>query len=331
MIDIALSTSALSDNGQTMIAARVNRFGPPEAIEMEEVQRPVAGPGEVLVRVHAAGVGPWDGWVRGGKSVLPQPLPLTPGADLAGMVESVGADVSEFAPGDSVFGATNPRFTGAYAEYAVASAAMVASKPARISAVEAASVPVISVTAWQAIFEHAELTAGQTVLIHGAAGNVGAFAVQLASRAGANVVAVVAEADIDYVRALGANQTIDYRAERFEEKVSNVDAVIDLVGGETQRRSLSVLRPKGILVSTVSRPDEVEAARHGVRSSFFLVEVSTVRLNRIASMLERGDLVGQVGEILPLALAVEAHEMLEGRRPHRRGKIVLQVSPEIDR
>ncbi|TPN83328.1 NADP-dependent oxidoreductase [Mesorhizobium sp. CU2] len=314
-----------------MIAARVNRFGPPEAIQMEEVDRPVAGPGEVLVRVHAAGVGPWDGWVRGGKSVLPQPLPLTPGADLAGTVESVGADVFAFARGDSVFGATNPRFVGAYAEYAVASAAMIARKPARLGDIEAASIPVIAVTAWQAIFEHAELAADQTVLIHGAAGNVGAFAVQLASRAGANVVAVVAEADTDYVRSLGASHTIDYTKERFEEKLSDVDAVIDLVGGETQRRSLSILKPRGILVSTVSRPNEVEAARHGVRSSFFLVDVSTARLDKIASMLERGDLVGKVGEVLPLASAVEAHEMLEGRRPHRRGKIVLRVAPENDR
>jgi NADPH:quinone reductase-like Zn-dependent oxidoreductase len=327
MIETDLSAPAITVSKQTMKAARVSRFGPPEVIEIKDVERPVAGPGEVLVRVHAAGVGPWDAWVRSGKSVLPQPLPLTLGADFSGIVDSIGAAVSGFARGDAVYGATNPRFIGAYAEYVVASAAMMARKPARLSDVEAASVPVVAVTALQALFERAEIAAGQTVLIHGAAGNVVAFAVQMASRAGANVVAVVAGADADYARSLGAIQTVDYRTERFEEKVSNVDAVIDLVGGDTQRRSLSVLKPNGILVSTVSKPDEAESTRLGVRSGFFLVDVSTARLDRLTMMLERGDLVCQIGEALPLSSAVEAHDMIDNRRPHRRGKIVLEVSP----
>jgi NADPH:quinone reductase-like Zn-dependent oxidoreductase len=169
--------------GYSMLAWRVHKFGPPQAMILEKVPRPDPGLGEVLVDVHAAGVGPWDGWIRTGKSALPQPLPLTLGSDLSGTVAAVGSDISELAIGDQVFGVTNTQFLGAYAEYAVASAGMLAKKPSSLSYTEAASVPVVAVTAWQGLFDHARLEAGQTVVIHGAAGNVGAYAVQLARRA----------------------------------------------------------------------------------------------------------------------------------------------------
>jgi NADPH:quinone reductase-like Zn-dependent oxidoreductase len=155
-------------------ACRVHSFGPPEVITMEDIARLEPGEGEVLVRVKAAGVGPWDAWIRAGKSALPHPLPLTLGSDLSGVVETLGARVTAFEPEDHVFGVTNPRFIGAYAEFAVVSAGMIAKKPARLGDIEAASIPVVAVTAWQALFEQADLAHGQTVLIHGAAGNVGA-------------------------------------------------------------------------------------------------------------------------------------------------------------
>src|SRR5919199_567617 len=161
----------------TMMAWRVHEFGPPSVMRFERVPRPDPGPGEVLVKVEAAGVGPWDGWIRAGKSALPQPLPLTLGSDLCGEIVAVGPGVSDLRVGDPVYGVTNPRFIGAYAEYALASAAMIARKPTSLTYIEAASVPVIAVTAWQGLFDQAQLTAGQTVLIHGAAGNVGAHAV----------------------------------------------------------------------------------------------------------------------------------------------------------
>src|SRR4051812_37854486 len=157
----------------SMKAWRVHEFGPPETMIFETVPRPDPGPGEVLVKVHAAGVGPWDAWIRAGKSALPQPLPLTLGSDLSGEVVALGSRISGLAVGDQVFGVTNPQFVGAYAEYAVAAAGMLAIKPSSLSYVEAASVPVIAVTAWQGLFDQARLEAGQTVLIHGAAGNVG--------------------------------------------------------------------------------------------------------------------------------------------------------------
>src|SRR3954465_12427961 len=177
----------------TMMAWRVREFGPPEVMKFERVPRPEPGPGEVLVKVKAAGVGPWDGWIRAGKSALPQPLPLTLGSDLSG--EVVAVESGDLRVGDQVYGVTNPQFIGAYAEYALASAAMVSSKPTSLTYIEAASVPVISVTAWQALFDQAQLKAGQTVVIHGAAGNVGSYAVQLARRAGVQTIATAATDD----------------------------------------------------------------------------------------------------------------------------------------
>jgi NADPH:quinone reductase-like Zn-dependent oxidoreductase len=227
--------------------------------------------------------------------------------------------------GDQVYGVTNPRFIGAYAEYAVASAGMVSSKSTSLTHVEAASVPVVAVTAWQALFDHAQLKAGQTVVIHGAAGSVGSYAVQLARDAGVQTIATVSTGDISVVRDLGANTVIDYRTQRFEEKVQNADAVIDLVGGETQIRSFQVLRRGGKLISAVSRPNQDLAKRHGVEATFFLVNVTTQYLAQIAHLLDGGKLRTNVGAVLPLADAREAHFMLERVRPQPKGKTVLDV------
>jgi NADPH:quinone reductase-like Zn-dependent oxidoreductase len=308
-----------------MKAYRVHEFGGPEVIRAEEVERPAPRSGEVLVKVHAAGVGPWDGWIRSGHSALPQPLPLTLGSDISGVVEAVGEDVQAFQRGDAVYGVTNPRFIGAYAEYAIATAGMIALKPKTIDDVEAASIPVIAVTAKQALFSQAGLKQGDTVLIHGAAGNVGAYAVQLARKAGLKVVATGSAADIMEIKRLGADQVIDHRGARFEEQVSDVDAVIDLVGGETQIRSFAVLKRGGKLISAVSQPDQALAAEHGVTAAFFLVAVSTAELDEISAMVDGGFLKTNVGTVRPLSDAIIAHEMLEGKRPRNKGKIVLKV------
>jgi NADPH:quinone reductase-like Zn-dependent oxidoreductase len=186
----------------SMMAWRVHEFGPPNVMRFERIPRPNPSPGEVFIKVEAAGVGPWDGWIRGGKSALPQPLPLTLGSDLSGQVVAVGPGVSDLHVGDQIYGVTNPQFIGAYAEYALATAAMVSRKPTSLTYIEAASVPVIAVTAWQALFDQAHLKAGQSVVIHGAAGNVGAYAVQLAHRAGVRIIATAATDDIPFVRDL---------------------------------------------------------------------------------------------------------------------------------
>jgi NADPH:quinone reductase-like Zn-dependent oxidoreductase len=308
-----------------MMAWRVHEFGPPNVMRFERVLRPNPGPSEVLVKVEAAGVGPWDGWIRAGKSALPQPLPLTLGSDLSGEIVAVGPGVSDLRVGDQVYGVTNPQFVGAYAEYAVASAAMVSGKPTSLTYTEAASVPVIAVTAWQALFDQAQLKAGQTVVIHGAAGNVGAYAVQLARRAGVRTIATAATDDIPFVRNLGANTVIDFKTQRFEEEVRDADAVIDLVGGETQKRSFQVLRRGGKLISAVSRPDQHLAESHGIETAFFLVNVTSQYLAEIAGLVDGGKLRTRVGAVLPLADAREAHFMLERVRPQPKGKTVLTV------
>jgi NADPH:quinone reductase-like Zn-dependent oxidoreductase len=318
------STTSPSSLPRTVKAARVYRFGPPEAIVLEDIDRPEPGEGQVLIRVAAAGVGPWDGWIRAGKSVLPQPLPLTLGSDLSGTVAAVGPGVTGFAPGDEVFGVTNVRFTDAYAEYAIAAAGMIARKPARIGHVDAASLPVVAVTAWQALFGQARIGRGQTVLVLGGAGNVGAYAVQIAHRAGARVIATASAGDLDYVRSLGADEAVD-RKERLEDRVTAVDAVVDLVGGDAQAGSFAVLKRGGVLASAVSQPDQGEAARRGVTAGFFLVQVNTADLERIAAMVDAGELLTRIGTVLPLAEARTAHEMLDGTRPHPGGKIVLRI------
>jgi NADPH:quinone reductase-like Zn-dependent oxidoreductase len=308
-----------------MTAARVHRFGGPTVIALEEIPVPTPGQGEVLVKVNAAGVGPWDAWIRAGKSALPQPLPLTLGSDLSGVVAAIGPGVTAPAPGDAVFGVTNPRFTGAYADYALAAEGMIAPKPRSLTDAEAASAPVIAVTAWEALFDQAHLSEGARVLIHGAAGNVGAYAVQFARAAGLHTTATALGRDVDYVRSLGADVVIDVQSERFEEQARDMDAVIDLVGADVHERSYSVMKPGAILVSTVATPDQAAAARHGVRACFFLVKVTTDHLERIAALIDSGELRTRVGLVLPLASVQEAHEMLDGLRPKPGGKIVLQV------
>jgi NADPH:quinone reductase-like Zn-dependent oxidoreductase len=309
----------------SMMAWRVHAFGPPDTMQFERVPRPEPGPGEVLVKVRAAGVGPWDGWIRAGRSALPQPLPLTLGSDLCGDIQTVGPEVADLRLGEPVYGVTNPRFIGAYAEYALAAAAMLARKPTALTYIEAASVPVIAVTAWQGLFDQAHLQAGHTVVIHGAAGNVGAYAVQLARRAGLRTIATAGTADLAFVRDLGADTVVDFQTQRFEDAARNVDAVLDLVGGDTQTRSFQVLRRGGTLISAVSPPDQDLAQRHGVEARFFLVNVTRPYLTDIAVLLDSGQLRTRVGTVLPLAEAREAHFMLEGRRPAPKGKIVLTV------
>ncbi|AKU98039.1 Bifunctional protein: zinc-containing alcohol dehydrogenase [Labilithrix luteola] len=307
-----------------MKAVRVHQFGGIDRMAIEETAREQPGEGEVLVRVGAAGVGPWDAWVRAGQSALQQKLPLTLGSDIAGVVENVGPGVTGIAVGDAVYGVTNAEFTGGYSEYAVAKASMIAKKPAKATDVDAASIPVVATTAWEMLFDHAKVTSGQRVLVHGAAGNVGAFALQLAKRAGATVIATAFASDVDFVRSLGADEIIDVQSTNFEDRVKAVDVVIDTVGGETLARSFSVLAHGGVLVSSAAKPDEKRAAECGVKGIYFIVDVNTRVLRELAKLVDEGKLTLNVGDVLPLAEARLAHEMLAGK-PHKRGKIVLTV------
>lgn len=303
-----------------MKAARVSQFGPPDVLTIEDIPQPKPGTGEALVKVAAAGVGPWDALIREGQSkVSPQP-PLTPGSDLSGTVESVGPGVTDWKPGDEVYGVTNSGFCGAYAEFAVAQANMIARKPPKLNNAEAASVPVVAVTALQMIFDYARLQPGQTALILGGAGNVGAYAVQIAAQSNLHVIATAGADDLDFVRKLGAETVLDYHSADYSSL--RVDAVLDTAGGDTRERAARALKPNGIVVSVVD-PDSLRS-RSDVRSVFFYVEVTTPRLNTISQMFEKGQLTTQVGSVLPLDEARRAHEMLAGA-PHLKGKIVLNV------
>jgi NADPH:quinone reductase-like Zn-dependent oxidoreductase len=262
-----------------MQAIRVHHFGGLDSLVAEDVPRPAPGDGEVLLRVKAAGVGPWDALVRSGRSVLPQPLPLTLGSDVSGLVEHVGAG-SRSSGLAMRCSAANARFTGGYAEYAVASAAKLAKMPQRMGFIEAASVPVVACTAWQMVVEYGAVDATKRVLVHGAAGNVGAYTVQLARRVAHEVLATAFSGDVAYVETLGADRVIDVQKSRFEEVLTDVDVVLDTIGGDTQDRSFAFLKPGGVLVSAVAAPDQQKAARHGVRALFFLVEVSSSASNK---------------------------------------------------
>ncbi len=307
-----------------MKAGVIRRFGGPEVIEIEDLPVPQPKAGEVLVRVVAAGVGPWDALIREDQGGVKSDFPITLGSDIAGTVETLGAGVTQFKKGDAVYGCMNPKFIGGYAEFAIASTGMIAPKPKTLDFVQAASAPVVAVTPLQMIHEYAHVKTGQTVLIHGAAGNVGAYAVQLAKNAGLKVIASASGKDAEFVRGLGADVVVDYKKQKFEDVTRNVDAVLDMVGGEVLERSMNVLKPDGITVTVVSPPTEELKRKYGSRIVFFLVEVTTERLNRITAMFDCGKLKTDVGTVLPLSEARKGHEMLAGA-PHARGKIVLKV------
>lgn len=310
---------------QTMKAVRIHSWGGPGAMRLEDAPLPVLAEGDVLVRVVAAAINPVDWKIREGyfKDMLPHRLPLIPGWDVSGVVAAVGPGVSGFQVGDEVYSRPDISRDGAYAEYIAVRANELAPKPAGLDHVHAAAVPLAALTAWQALFENANLQAGQSVLIHAAAGGVGTYAVQLAKGRGARVIATASAANHDYLRALGADQVIDYRSQRFEDAVP-VDVVFDTVGGETQERSWSVVKSGGALVSIVAPPSEDAGRKANARALFTFVQPNASQLREIAALIDAGKVKVTVEARYPLADAVEALERV--RQGHTRGKIVLEVA-----
>jgi len=313
--------------GATMKAIRFHTPGGPEVLRLEDVPRPVPKAGEVLVEVHAAGVNPVDWKLRqnGGKGFGP-PLPQIPGFDIAGVVAEVGSGVQRFKPGDAVFGYLALQRGGAYAEYAIALEGELARKPEKLSFDEAAGVPLAALTAWQALVDNAKLEEGQAVLIHGAAGGVGHFAVQIAKARGAHVIATASQKNHEFLKGLGADEVIDYTTQHFEEQVSGLDVVLDSIGGDTQTRSLGVLAPGGILVSIVGGPPKAELEKRNVRGVGMLVHPDGKELEQIAGLFDKGALKVEVSSVLPLDEAAKAQELSAGG--HVRGKVVLHVRDE---
>ncbi len=319
-----VTAAALGAAPATMMAARIHAYGDASALRYEETARPTPGPGELLVRVHAAGVNPVDWKIRRGMFRTPEAaFPMTLGYDVSGVVESVGAAVESFKPGDEVFAYLSLQRGGGYAEFAIVLEAEAAKKPASIDHAHAAGVPLAALTAWQALFDHAGMQEGDTVLIHGGAGGVGHFAVQIAKAKGATVITTASERNHEYLRSIGADVVVDYRTQRFEEFASGVDIVLDVIGGETQDRSLTVLKPDGFLVSIVQPPAPEKLDRAGVRGSAMLVRPHGEQLAMIAAMIDAGEIRPHVSATFPLKDAAAAHEASEAGA--ERGKIVLIV------
>lgn len=309
-----------------MRAIRFHDYGGPEVLQYEEVEKPEAAEGEVLVRVHATSVNPLDWKIRAGlvKSFRPVPLPFILGWDVSGVVESVGPGVTGFKPGDEVYGRPDITKPGAYAEYIAVKETELAPKPKSLDHVTAAGVPLTALTAWQALFDYGGLTAWQTVLIHAAAGGVGSFAVQFAKHARARVVGTASGRNQDYLRELGVDFPINYETTKFEDIAKNVNVVIEPLGGEIRERSFLVIRPGGILVAiTGPAPSEELAKRYNVRTVLMLVRADRAQLDRITDMIDKGQLKVPIEAVFPLAQAAKAHAL--SAQGHARGKIILQV------
>jgi NADPH:quinone reductase-like Zn-dependent oxidoreductase len=310
----------------TMKAVRIHSYGGSDVLVYEDAPRPTAGAGEVLIRVQATSVNPFDCAVRAGymSGYFQYTLPLILGTDVSGVVEAVGVGVSNVSPGDEVFTRAGVFRDGANADYAIAFAADVAAKPPSLDHTHAAALPHVTLTAWQSLFELAQLSAGQTVLIHGAAGGVGHIAVQLAHWRGAKVIGT-ASINLDLLKELKVEEAIDYSKTPFETVAHDVDVVLDTIGGDVQQRSYATLKSGGMLVSTVQPPAEETAHAYGVRVGM----VATAppigpTLTTVAGLVANGTIKPVVSKVLPLSEIRKAHELIEAK--HTRGKIVLQAA-----
>jgi NADPH:quinone reductase-like Zn-dependent oxidoreductase len=308
----------------TMKAIRIHAFGGPEVLKREDIPLPQPRDDEVLVRIQAAGVNPVDFKTREGKyqMIKQDDLPITLGRDFSGTVESCGTRVQGLSKGDAIF-ALLGRDRGAYAQYAIAKATEFTAKPCTLDHIHAAAVPLAALTAWQGLFDQGRLTAGQKVLIHGGAGGVGHMAVQLAKAMGAWVAATCSGQDVDFVREIGADKAIDYKKQRFEDEVSEIDLVYDLIGGETQTRSFAVLKQGGALISTLQKPDAAKAKEKDLRVAHYMAEANAAQLSKIARLIDDGKVRAVVSRTFELDEVADAQTFLENE--HVSGKVVLTV------
>jgi NADPH:quinone reductase-like Zn-dependent oxidoreductase len=297
-----------------MRAVVIRQTGGPEVLNLEDVPRPEPADGEVLILVRAASVNPVD-WKRR-RGFAPIPLPAVLGQDVSGTVEVSRADGYEV--GDDVFGVAA---SGGYAEFATASAAAIAKKPAGVSHEQAAAIPVAGLTAWQALFDRGHLQRGQTALIAGAAGGVGHLAVQFAHRAAARVIGIGSTRNREFVLQLGADEYVDYTEQDISTAISGVDVALDAVGGETTASLVPTIREGGILVTIASAPPEEAARERGFRAELLIMSPSSEQLARIAELVAAGDVMVHITEVLPLGEVRRAHELNESG--HTRGKIIL--------
>jgi NADPH:quinone reductase-like Zn-dependent oxidoreductase len=312
----------------TMKAIAVYEYGGTNVLKYEDVPRPEPKDDQILVRVIAVGVNPVDAMIRSGMFAKHEKavFPIILGADIAGVVEKAGSKVTKFKAGDPVFAYVSLKNGGGYAEYAVATESEASPKPKSLDYVKAAAVPVVALTAWQALVDTAKLSAGQTVLIHGGSGGVGTFAIQIAKARGAKVIATASAANQGLLKELGADVAIDYTKTKFENVAKDVDVVLDSVGKDTLARSYGVVKKGGFIVSLVARPDQAELDKHGIRGAALSVEPSSNELAEIGNLIDQKKIMVIVSQTFPLSEAMKAQEQVA--TGHTRGKIVLKVADE---
>jgi NADPH:quinone reductase-like Zn-dependent oxidoreductase len=310
----------------TMHAIRIHQFGGPEILKDDVLPLPEPKGDEILVRVAAASVNPVDGKIREGKfaKVSDDALPVTLGRDLSGVVERCGPAVQNITAGEAVF-ALLGYDRGAYAQLVLVKPEEWARKPDNLSHVEAAAVPLAALTAWQGMIDHGGLKKGQRVLIHGGAGGVGHLAIQIAKAKGAWVATTCAGEDLEFVRRIGADQAIDYKTEKFEDRLSDTDLVYDLIAGNTQERSFQVLKQGGALISTLQEPDKAKALAKNLTVAHYMAKPDAGELNQIADLLRAGKITPVIAATYDLEYAAQAEIALA--QEHVRGKIVLTVRP----
>jgi NADPH:quinone reductase-like Zn-dependent oxidoreductase len=305
-----------------MKAVRIYGSSGHPTVSLDEVAVPKPAPGELLIRVHATAVTTGElEWYPTWHT--PEGAPrahAVPGHEFSGVVEEVGPNTEGFKKGDAVYGLNSWFSDGAAAEYCRTTPDQIAPKPETIDHVQASVVPISGLTAWQALFEHGKLTTGQKVLIHGGAGGVGSFAIQLAAWKGAFVATTVSESNIGFVQSLGASEVIDYRKVKFEEQVSDADLVLDLIGGDTFRRSFSAIKEGGKVVTVATSSESADDPK--VKAAFFIVEPSRQQLTELARLIDAGILRPIVSEVVPMVTAAEAFLVSKKAAP---GKVVLRV------
>ena len=312
----------------TMKAMVIHEYGGPEVLKYEDVPRPEPKEDQILIRVIAAGVNPVDGMIRSGMFAKDgnRAFPIILGGDVAGVVEKVGSKITKFKAGDPVFAYISLDDSGGYAQYALVTEREAALKPKSLSYVEAAAVPIVALTAWQALIDTARLSEGQTVLIHGGSGGVGTFAIQIAKARGAKVIATASTAKQDLLKELGADVAIDYTKQKFEEIAKDVDVVLDSVGKDTLAHSYGVVKKGGFIVTLVARIDQAELDNHGIRGASLSVEPNSDELAEIGKLIDEKKIKVVVSQTFPLSEARKAQE--QAATGHTRSKIVLKVAHE---
>jgi NADPH:quinone reductase-like Zn-dependent oxidoreductase len=305
-----------------MKAIQVQKYGHTDQMTLKQVQRPKPGKGQVLVKIHDAGLNPVDWKIREGylKEVRPTSFPYTMGQDFSGEVMSIGEGVIGFKKGDRVFGFAE----GSYAEYALASPMGLAHIPRALDFEHAACIPTAGLTAWQMVMDVAKVTQNETVLILGAGGGVGSFAVQFAKRTGARVIVTASREDFAYLEEMGASQMLDYKTERFEDIIKGVDIVFDLVGGEMLKRAYRCVKPNGLVITTVGPADEAEAKSHSARVIQFFMQPNSGELAQIGRLVEGGNVKPRLSKVMSLDEAMAAEDLVQLGHPH--GKVILHIA-----